>query len=286
MDFSERRHRFRQWLNGSQCVYPASVFDGLSARMADDLGFEVAMFAGSVASMTVTGAPDLMGMTLTEFSGQAYRIARASKLPLLVDADDGYGNAINVMRTVCELENAGVAAMTLEDTKLPQPFGYQGKTQLISLEEGVKRIEASVASRSDENFVIVGRTSAAILTNFDDAIARLHAYADAGADAIFPVGIRTLDEVGELYRVIGKPMIVYAGTDELSDMENLAARGVRVALQSHAPFAAAVQAVYETLRAQREGVAIKDLPCLADKELIGRVTRQPDYMKWMSDFVC
>lgn len=104
--WQERRERFRSVLSGNKCVYPGSVFDPISARIAEDLGFEVGMFAGSVASMTVLGAPDLIVLTLTEFAAQAHRICRAGNLPLLCDADHGYGNALNVMRTVEELETA------------------------------------------------------------------------------------------------------------------------------------------------------------------------------------
>src|SRR6185312_12270852 len=123
MDWTERRQRFRAILDGGRCVHPASVFDAISARIAEDLGFEIGMFAGSVASLAVLGAPDLIVLTLTEFAGQAYRICRAGNLALLVDADHGYGNALNVMRTVEELETAGVSALSIEDTALPAGFG-------------------------------------------------------------------------------------------------------------------------------------------------------------------
>ncbi|HET7594321.1 MAG TPA: isocitrate lyase/phosphoenolpyruvate mutase family protein, partial [Stellaceae bacterium] len=123
MDWTERRRRFRAILPGQRCIRPASVFDAISARIAEDLGFEAGMFAGSVASLAVLGAPDLIVLTLSEFAGQAYRICRAGNLALLVDADHGYGNALNVMRTVQELETAGVAALTIEDTALPAGFG-------------------------------------------------------------------------------------------------------------------------------------------------------------------
>ena len=116
MHWTDRRQRFRAVLAGNQCIHPGSVFDPISARIAEELGFEVGMFAGSIASFTVLGAPDLIVLTLSEFAEQAYRINRAGKLPLLVDADHGYGNALNVMRTVQELETAGVAAMCIEDT--------------------------------------------------------------------------------------------------------------------------------------------------------------------------
>src|SRR5437899_6614732 len=126
MLLSERRRQYRRVLEGKTCVHPASVFDAMSARMAESLGFEVGMFSGSIASGTVLGAPDLVVLTLTEFAEQIRRITRGSDLPLMVDADHGYGNALNVIRTVNELEASGVAALTIEDTVLPAPFGGRG----------------------------------------------------------------------------------------------------------------------------------------------------------------
>src|SRR6516225_5003827 len=123
MNWTERRERFRAILSGNRCVHPGSVYDAISARIAEDLGFEVGMFSGSIGSMSVLGAPDLVVLTLTEFADQANRICRAGNLALLVDADHGYGNALNVRRTVEELETAGVCAMSIEDTVLPRPYG-------------------------------------------------------------------------------------------------------------------------------------------------------------------
>ena len=112
MSASARRARFRAIIAGDACMHPASVHDPIAARIATDLGFETAMFAGSIASIAVLGAPDLILVTLTEFAEQARRICRAGAPPLMVDADHGYGNALNVMRTVQELETAGVSALT------------------------------------------------------------------------------------------------------------------------------------------------------------------------------
>src|SRR4051812_32128402 len=162
MHWTDRRERFRALLAGDHCIHPGSVFDPISARIAEDLGFEIGMFAGSVASFTVLGAPDLIVLTLTEFAAQASRICRAGKLPLLVDADHGYGNALSVMRTVQELETAGVAALTIEDTDLPQPFG-ETKQRLIPLSAGVGKMRAAVAAREDKELVLFARTSAAAI---------------------------------------------------------------------------------------------------------------------------
>src|SRR5215213_10869534 len=133
MNHTERRKRMRKILSGTQCLSPASVFDALSARVAQSVGYELGMLAGSVASNTTLAAPDLIVLTLTEFADQIRRITRASTLSLLVDADHGYGNALNVMRTVEECEHSGVSGMSIEDTVLPTSFGNTGGEQLISI---------------------------------------------------------------------------------------------------------------------------------------------------------
>jgi carboxyvinyl-carboxyphosphonate phosphorylmutase len=226
--WSERRERFRAILAGAKCVHPGSVFDPISARIAEELGFEVGMFAGSIASFTVLGAPDLIVLTLTEFADQAHRICRAGNLPLLCDADHGYGNALNVMRTVEELETAGIAALSIEDTALPQPFGSKGKAQLLSIEEGVGKMRAAVAARQDGGLVIAGRTSAASITSVADAIARAKAYEAAGVDAIFLVGVKTRADLDAIAGGIGLPLILGGVGKELVDLAYLSERNVRV----------------------------------------------------------
>src|SRR5215475_5015835 len=119
MDYTERRKKFRAVLAGTKCLSPASVFDPLSARIAQSVGYEIGLLAGSVASNTTLAAPDLIVITLTEVADQVRRIMRVCNLSLIVDADHGYGNALNVMRTTQELEHAGVSAFTIEDTELP-----------------------------------------------------------------------------------------------------------------------------------------------------------------------
>src|SRR3989442_9035933 len=157
MAFQKRREALRAILKGSACIRAGSVYDPTSVRIAEDLGFELGMFGGSVASLTVLGDPDITLITLTELAEQMRRMSRASMLPVLIDADHGYGSALNVRRTVQELETAGAAGLTIEDTLLPQAFG-QAKTQLISLDEGVGKMKAAVHARADPALVIMGPT--------------------------------------------------------------------------------------------------------------------------------
>ncbi|MBL26277.1 MAG: oxaloacetate decarboxylase [Rhodospirillaceae bacterium] len=283
--WSDRRRRFRAVIEGDRCVHPASVFDPISARIAEDLGFEMGMFAGSVASMTVLGAPDLIVLTLSEFADQAYRIGRAGDLPLMVDADHGYGNALNVMRTVEELENAGVAGLSIEDTALPQPFGSGGKASLLSTEEGVGKVRAALAARKDPDLVIAGRTSAPSITSVADAIARAKAYEAAGSDAIFLVGVKSRDDLDAIAEAVDRPLILGGVPAEMMDLDYLSARKVRICLQGHQPFAAAVQAVHDTLAALKDGTAPADLKGVAGKALMTRVTRGDDYDGWTKDFL-
>src|SRR5260221_11857496 len=159
MNWTPRREIFRAILAGERCVHPGSVFDPISARIAESLGFEIGMFAGSTASLTVLGAPDLIVLTLSEFAGQAYRINRAGNLPLMVDADHGYGNALNAKRTVEELETAGVAGLSLEDTDLPTPHGTT-KPRLTSIADGVGKMKPALAGSQDPLLCIARRPTA------------------------------------------------------------------------------------------------------------------------------
>jgi oxaloacetate decarboxylase len=265
-------------------VHPASVHDAVSARIAADLGFEVGIFAGSVASLAVLGAPDLIVLTLSEFADQAYRIGRAADLPLLVDADHGYGNALNVMRTVEELENAGVAALSVEDTNLPRGYGPSDKPELLSLEEGVGKMKAALAARRDPDLAIVGRTSAMAITGVEDAVRRAKAYEAAGVDAMFLVGVKTNEQLEAAAAQLRIPIIL-GGGPILGDRAYLASKGVRVSLQGHQPFQAAVRAIHDTLKALRDGIAPADLKNLASSELMAKVTRSADYASWTRDFL-
>src|SRR5512140_752329 len=166
MAFRKRREALRSILSGSACIRPGSVYDATSIRIASDLGFELGMFGGSVASLAVLGDPDITLITLTELAEQMRRMSRAAELPVLVDADHGYGNALNVRRTIEELETAGAAGLTIEDTSLPQAFG-QGGTQLIPLQEGLGKMKAALDARRDASLVVMGRTGAVSITSLD-----------------------------------------------------------------------------------------------------------------------
>ena len=285
MNLTDRRERYRAVLAGDQCVHPASVFDPISARIAEDLGFEVGMLAGSIASFTVLGAPDIIVLTLTEFAQQIHRICRAGNLSLMVDADHGYGNALNVKRTVEELESAGVSALTIEDTVLPRRFGIS-ETELISIEEGVGKMKAALSGRQDPSLVVAGRSSALSVTGVEDAIRRTKAYEAAGVDAMFLSGATTKAEVEAVRAEVKIPLMLGGAGGELSDRDFLSANGVRIALQGHLSFSASVKAIYDTLKSLRDGVAPGDLTdTLATPGMMGKVTRRADYDNWTKEFM-
>jgi len=275
MAFRSRREKLRSILSGGTCVHPGSVYDAISIRIAEDLGFPLGMFGGSVASLAVLGDPDITLITLTELCEQMRRMSRASALPVLVDADHGYGNALNVRRTVQELETAGAAGLTIEDTLLPAAYG-EGKTQLISLEEGVGKMKAALGGRSDPSLVIMGRTGAASISSIEDAIRRARAYEAAGVDALFFTGIKSRAELEAIAAATRLPIVLGGAPDELNAIGYLQSQRVRIALQGHAPIAAATQAVYETQKALREGTPPKALKGLASAELMGRVMREAE----------
>ena len=284
MTFRRRREALRSILSGGRCIRPGSVYDAISIRIAEDLGFEAGMFGGSVASLAVLGDPDIALITLTELAEQMRRMSRAAALPVLVDADHGYGNALNVRRTVQELETAGAGGLTIEDTLLPQAFG-EPKAQLISLEEGAGKMKAALDGRGDPSLVIMARTGASSITSLGDAIERARVYEATGVDALFFTGIKTRAELEAISVATRLPIVLGGVPEEMNNLDYLAGKRVRIALQGHAPFAAATQAVYETLKALREGTSPKQLKGLASSELTNRLTREAETRARLAAFL-
>ncbi|WP_040240788.1 isocitrate lyase/PEP mutase family protein [Chromohalobacter japonicus] len=274
------RNDFRALLASDQCFFTASVFDPMSARIAADLGFEVGILGGSVASLQVLAAPDFALITLSEFVEQATRIGRVTRLPVIADADHGYGNALNVMRTITELERAGVAALTIEDTLLPAQYGHKS-TDLIPLDEGVGKMRAALEARIDPAMAIIARTNAGQLDD-DAAIERVCAYQAAGVDAICLVGVRDFEHLERLAAPLDIPlMLVTYGNPELRDRERLAALGVRVVVNGHAAYFAAIKATYDCLREQRDIAASE----LSASQLSTRYSTLDEYRAWARDYM-
>jgi carboxyvinyl-carboxyphosphonate phosphorylmutase len=275
------RAQFRALLASNACYHTASVFDPMSARISADLGFEVGILGGSVASLQVLAAPDFALITLSEFVEQATRIGRVAQLPVIADADHGYGNALNVMRTVVELERAGVAALTLEDTLLPAQFGRKS-TDLISVAEGVGKIRAALQARVDSAMAIIARTHAGLLS-VAEVLERAQAYEQAGADAICLVGVRDFTHLEQIATHLRVPlMLVTYSNPELRDDQRLAELGVRVVVDGHGAYFAAIKATYDCLRQQRQITTATDLSA---SELSHKYTQPEDYFVWAREFM-
>ncbi len=278
MNANLHRRRLRALLAGGACVHPATVHDPLSARIAELAGYDLAVLPGSLASAAVLGVPDLILLTLTEFAEQCRRTARYSDLALIADADHGYGNALNVQRTVEELEAAGVAGLTLEDTVLPTPFG--AAEPMVSIAEMQARLRAALAARSDADLVIVARTNA-LNAGTGDAVERIAAYTETGVDAVMIVGVKRIEDVEAVGRATTLPMIVgNVPTNDaaLNDLARLASHGARIAYQNQPSFLASVQAQYAVMKHLREGGDPQALPsATAPSTLVDQILRRTDY---------
>jgi carboxyvinyl-carboxyphosphonate phosphorylmutase len=276
----ELRKAFGDLLQGHVCKFAASVFDPISVRMASDLGFEVGIQGGSVASLQVLGAPDIALLTLDEYVEQVNRVGRASQIPIIADADHGFGNALNVMRTVTELQKAGVAALTLEDTHLPARYEEQSPA-LIGGEEAAAKIYAARFSRSDDSLSIIARTNVAA-TTLEDSIARTAAYEKAGADAICLVGVKDFHHLAALTEHLTTPiMLINYGNPALSDVEKLSAANVRIVVNGHTPYFSAIKSIYQALREQ-SGSQGRELSL---PELISKYTRVESYREWTKTYL-
>jgi carboxyvinyl-carboxyphosphonate phosphorylmutase len=289
MKHIQQRATLRAVLAGSHCLCPASVFDPISARVAEGVGYKIGMVGGSVVANAMLAAPDLLLLTLSEFADQIRRIERVSNLSLIADADHGYGNALNVMRAVQELEHAGVSALTIEDTLLPRPFGQVAdEDRLIPIEEAVGKLRAAVAARCDPSLIIVGRTCLLKGAPIASVVERAQAYAKTGVDAIFVMGFEKLEHVEAVRSVIKLPIIAgsSAALRGLLRPEDLAARGVRILLQGHQPLPAVVKALQEVYRHLFNGGAPADLKAkIASAREMDELTNAESYKAWQRQFL-
>src|SRR4051794_18658139 len=189
-----------------QPIAVPGVFNALVARMAERLGFQAIYLSGGALS-AAAGLPDVGLATLPEFVDEARRITQATVLPLICDADTGFGEALNVERTVRLLENAGAAGLHLEDQRLPKRCGHLSGKSLVAPEEMAAKLRAAVAARRDPDFVVIARTDARGVTGFDDAVKRARLYLEAGADAIFPEALESAEEFAAFAQAVPAPLL-------------------------------------------------------------------------------
>lgn len=199
--------RLRQLIDRKEILIAPGTYDPLMAKIIDHAGFEAVYMTGAGVAQSTLAMPDLGLVTLTEMAERARRIADATGLPVIADADNGYGNALNVMRTVREYERAGVAGIHIEDQTFPKRCGhFSGKT-VIPREEMVGKLKAALDARQDPDFIIIARTDARTAVSLEDAIERGQAYAEVGADVIFVESPKSEQELAQVAHSINRPLL-------------------------------------------------------------------------------
>jgi methylisocitrate lyase len=249
-----RATQFRTLLKGREIRVAPGAFDGLSARLIERAGFPLIYATGGGIARSM-GYPDLGLLTMSEVIARVKNIVDVTKIPVLADADTGYGNALNVMRAVREFEGAGAAGIHIEDQVTPKKCGhYEGKS-LVSEKEMMKKIEAAIEARRDPDFVIIARTDARAVEGLENAIQRGNRYAEAGADMIFVEAPQSVEEIRKIGKSISAPLLINmfkGGKTPLVPMKELEAMGYRVAIVPSPLQLAALHAMEQLLRVLKE----------------------------------
>lgn len=266
------------WERGA--IQIPGVFNPLVARLAERLGFSAVYLSGGALS-AAAAVPDVGLLTLTEFVEAARGIAQATTLPLLCDADTGFGEALNVERTVRLFEAAGAAGLHLEDQQLPKRCGHLSGKHLVETDLMVAKIRAAVAARHDGDFVIIARTDARGVAGFDEAVRRAERYLEAGADAIFPEALESAEEMGRFAAAIRAPLLANMtefGRSPNLDFATLAGMGYRMVLYPLTAFRAALRAAQTVLHDLRaKGHQRDQLPALLTRAELYDLLGYADY---------
>jgi len=244
------RRKLKQLLARRQLLIAPGVFDGLSARLVEEAGFEAIYLSGGAVARSM-GVPDIGLLTMSEVIERAVQVVAAVKIPVIADADTGYGNALNLVRAVREFERAGVAAIHIEDQVTPKRCGHLEGKEVISLVEMEKKLAAALASRSDPDFTIIGRTDSRAIHGLDDAIRRGKSFARLGVDAVFVEAPQSEAELETIARSITEvPLMVNmfkGGKTPLLPASRLEKMGFRIAIFPSETQRAAIYAMREAL---------------------------------------
>ena len=251
------RQTLKNLLQRDKLLVAPGCFDGLSARLVEEAGFEAAYLSGGAVARSM-GIPDIGLVTMSESIDRATQMVSAIKIPIIADADTGYGNAVNLVRTVREFERVGVAAIHIEDQITPKRCGHLDGKEVISITEMEKKLEAALAARSDSDFCIIARTDARGVHGLDDAIERARRFAKLGVDAIFVEAPQSEEELAEIpRRVPNIPLLVNVfkgGKTPMLPMERLEKMGYRIAIYPSETQRAAIHAMRTALSTlKREG---------------------------------
>lgn len=248
---------------GRAMVLPG-VANALTAVIAADVGFEAVYLTGAGVTNAELALPDLGFVTLDEIASQVGKIRDATDVAVVVDADTGFGNALNVVRTVRVLERSGANAIQLEDQDFPKRCGHFSGKVVVPLEEMAAKVAAAVDARTSDDFLVIARTDALAVFGMDEALRRADAYAEAGADVIFVEALTTREEIEEVARHVTRPLLinmVEGGRTPLVETDELEALGYRVVLYANAALRAsmlATQRVLGALRATRATASVQD----------------------------
>jgi len=280
------RERFRTVLSRPDCTLAANIFDPLSARIAHMLDYEVCFLSGSVHKIANLAVPDIVLVNMSDLVDVCRRITRIADVSLMHDGEDGFGNAVNVVRSVKELEAAGVSAIEIEDSIPPTRFN-QGSLGLFSQEEQVGKLEAAVAARTDPMTVIVARTTALAEFSLDEALERIKAYSQTGVEAIRLAGLKTKEQLEAVHRITDLPLTVLSPPDNMmDDMDYLAANGVSILMAGNPAFGMAIQAIYDSFKHLKDGGSVDDLaPREANAELLRQVNRTDEFIKLQDQYL-
>lgn len=249
-----RNARLRALLQAQALLMAPGVFDCLTVRLAERCGFDAVYMTGSGVSITRLGAPDVALLSFAEILDQAKRIADATQLPLIADADTGYGGPLNVIRTVREMERAGISGIQIEDQDWPKRCGHELGRRIVRAAEMVGRVKAAVDARSDPDLLIIARTDARTMHGLDAAIERANRYAEAGADLIFVESPESVEEMQRVVREVRAPTLanqVEGGRTPMLPADQLAGLGFRMAIYPNSItrlFARAGKELFDELR--------------------------------------
>ena len=242
--------KFRQLLEQPGIIMAPGAYDCLTAKLVESAGFPAVYMTGAGTSVARLGYPDLALATMTEMLDNASQIASIVDIPVIADADTGYGGILNVRRTVRQYERSGIAALHLEDQDFPKRCGHLDDKRVIPVEDMVQKIHAAVDARTDEDFTIIVRTDAIAVTGWDDSMRRCEEYVKAGADVLFVEALRTPEQIEQAGRELNVPLLynyVETGKSPLLPASELERLGFKIVIYPASGILSAMRAVRETL---------------------------------------
>jgi len=256
------------------------------ARQVERLGFDAVYVSGAGMANATAGVPDIGLLTLTEVAQLAGYIARAVKIPAIVDADTGFGGSENVARTIRDLEAAGLAGCHIEDQEFPKRCGHLSGKSIVGVEEMTEKIKAAVGARRDPDFMIIARTDARAVENFERTVDRAQRYVEAGADAIFPEALQSADEFRDFARELQLPLLANMtefGKSPLLSFKELTGFGYRLVIFPQSAFRVSMKASHRLLRALKEAGTQKDWldEMQTREELYKLLDYDPGAEKWL-----